>query len=573
MFYRRLSVFLLAVAEFGCQKKAVGPPPRHAFVRFENLSKDSALDWVGRAASETLSVTLSGVLDGPVLTTSDLSRLAPSLGGRPSVAPGVSAERAEAMLAGATRLITGYIEQSGATIRIVAVESDLASGKTLRTETVADGAPMAAIAKLAQAFNSHAKPYLTSNPVAFEHYFKGVESRTGPNAAELQQAIDADPNFGPAWIGSARLSVIQGNREAAEARLHDAQQHKLDPGSQANVEFELASLHGDQTARLAALRKIAALSPGDNILLRTLADTEMATGQFPAAAADWKKLADLAPNDPTVWNSLGYARSYAGDLNGALDALRQYAKIRPAEANPLDSTGDVYYYHGKFPEAAASYLQAQAKDPNFQRSGALYKAAWAKFYSGDKPGADKLFSQFKAAREKAGEVQFPFVAADWLYRTGHPDAAMTMLRGIAATPDSPLSAQASQQIVIWDLISGDRAKAAEDSSRAGAPTTAATVLLRFIAQPSAPADEWQARADRLFAGPALAGLKRIALGYALILDNHRQEAIPVCQEIVTTTPSTDFFSRALLAKLTGQPNTHPIVPDPNSVNQYAELLD
>src|SRR5208282_5735411 len=112
---------------------------------------------------------------------------------------------------------------------------------------------------------------------------------------------------------------------------------------------ENATLQGEPAAaRIAVERRIAALSPADRVLLRSIAQNEIEAGEFAEGAADWKNLTDAIPGDPLAWNDLGYARSYAGDYAGALAALQQYARLRPAEANPLDSMGDLSYSFRKF---------------------------------------------------------------------------------------------------------------------------------------------------------------------------------------------------------------------------------
>ncbi len=111
------------------------------------------------------------------------------------------------------------------------------------------------------------------------------------------------------------------------------------------------------------------------MLLRSVAQAETDEGDFAAAAADWNKLAETLPNEPLTWNALGYARSYAGDYAGALTALREYARLRPAEANPLDSMGDVNYSFRKFGEAAAELSAGERK-----RSG--IRSLWGSLQSG-----------------------------------------------------------------------------------------------------------------------------------------------------------------------------------------------
>ena len=80
VFFSRQTVPLIiamgvAMGVAGCGQKAIGPPPRYAVLRFENLSGDAALEWTGRAASEVFTRTLSGALDGPVLARTALARL------------------------------------------------------------------------------------------------------------------------------------------------------------------------------------------------------------------------------------------------------------------------------------------------------------------------------------------------------------------------------------------------------------------------------------------------------------------------------------------------------------------
>jgi hypothetical protein len=151
---------------------------------------------------------------------------------------------------------------------------------------------------------------------------------------------------------------------------------------------------------------------------------------------------------------------------------------------------------------------------------------------------------------------------------------VALLRKTAGeTESASLRADCFSQLAILDLLAGDRAAARADGLAAGNPTNAPTLMMRFAIEPSAPASEWQARAVRMMAAPAMVQLRRLALGYALLLDGKRGDALPVWDEIVRNTPATDFFSRAIDARLHKQPGERPVLPDPNNVNQFAPLLD
>lgn len=574
MFSSRLLLCVLFAAELACQKKVTGPPPRYAVLRFENLSGDPSLDWAGRAASEMLPVSLDGALDGPVLPALALGRLQQSLGARPPSAPGISTEREEARLAGATRLIYGYVEHSGSRICITASVEDLSSGKVQPTVSAVDSSPLAALEKIARDFSPRAKPAPASSEAALRLYALALESDPAAGIDDLNQAIHSYPNFGAAWNAEVNLYLGRGDRAAAQDALDRAYRQKLDPLSLARLDLQAAELHSDSPARIDALRKISLLTPADTTLLRSLAEAETNSGRFPAAVADWRKLTVIFPEDPSTWNSLGYTLSFAGDYAGAQAALQEYLRIRPKDPNASDSLGDLDYRFRKFGEAAAYYAQATKDQPDFERYGDLYKAAWARYNTGDKPGADALFAQFRAAREKLSDTLMPLVSADWLYRTGRGKEAVASLRmSLSGKAPEALVTNGYALLTIWDLLAHDRAQAAKDSLAMGPRIIDGPVLIaRFAALPSASAAEWTARADHLIP-PSLAAIRPLALGYALMFDGQAAAALPVWEMIAKDRPATDFFTRAVYAHLQGKPPERPIVPDPAAFNQFLAILD
>jgi Flp pilus assembly protein TadD len=539
-------------------------------LRFENLSGDPSLDWAGRAASEILSRSLAGAMSGPVLHSAALARASATLGSEPSASPGISSESGDARLAGATRTITGYVEKVGSGIRVEASERDLNTQKTVRSVAAEDSTPLRAIAAITKQLSPNAQPYLTSNANAVRQYATGLE--TAGADGELEQAVAADPGFGAAWAALVTRQLARGDRAAATQTIARASRYHLDDYDQATIEAASATLNNDRQARVKALRRISALSPGDTVLLRTVAQSEMDVGQFADAASDWNKLAAVLPNDANAWNLLGYSLAYSGDYTGAVKALQEYRRLDPNGANPLDSIGDVQFLFHKFPEAAASYLAANTKNPGFMNHGELYKAAWAKYHAGDKSGAESLFGQFRSAREKARDATAPLFAADWLYRTGRAADAVALLRALAQK-GSAIAPLAWSQLAIWDLLAGDRAAAARDSASAGTPQSLAVLLARFCSLPAASADQWRGRAQTMIQGNGAANLRVLALGYALVLDGKSADAIPVWQQIVEKSPATDFFLRAILERLEGQAVRQPVVPSPAEMNEFAAVLD
>ena len=282
---------------------------------------------MGSAAERNAIVaSLAGALDGPVLPVAALTRLEQSLGPRPAGAPGLSTERHEALLAAATRLISGYMERTGGRIRITASVEDI---PTARSHSVsADGSSaIDALRQLAGQLSSHPNQPTTSNETALRSYSIGVESPPAARADDLENAVHADPDFGPAWNALVRLDLARGDGAAAQDAILRAHEHKLDALSLADLDLEAANLLPNPAGRIDAMRKLAALTPGDIGLLRLLAEAETIAGRFAESAADWKKLTIIFPADASSWNALGYTLSYAGDSPGLRAALSEYASV------------------------------------------------------------------------------------------------------------------------------------------------------------------------------------------------------------------------------------------------------
>ena len=518
---------------------------------------------------------LANALDGPVLQSSSLGSLAPALGPRPAAAPGISTERTEAVLAGANRIITGYVERFRGKIRIAAMEEEVPTHQTRRTLIATDSSPAAALEQLAHDFSPRSGRLLSSNAEALRVFATALEVPSTTRTELLEQGVRLDPNFGQAWFGLANQYLAHGDRAAFENTIDRARQHNLDARSRANLDLAASELSADRAVRIAALRKVSDLNTADTRLMRELADGEIAIGQFKEGAKDWLRVIAVVPTDGIAWNSLGYARSYAGDYAGALAALREYERLQPHDANPTDSIGDLNYSFRRFREAADDYLEAHKKQPGFNQNAELYKAAWAKFRAGDKGGADSLFAQYRAERLKSAPADelAELLTADWLYRTGRQSEGIAAERKlIAATRSAAVQINAYTQLAIWDFLQNDRAQALKDAVGTGVkPAGLPVIIVRFASQPSAAAEEWEARALHAFPGDV--NPRRSALGWALLFDGKREPATAVWREIDAATSATDFFTHAIYARLQGKTPERPMLPDPVNFNEFAAVLD
>jgi tetratricopeptide (TPR) repeat protein len=308
-----------------------------------------------------------------------------------------------------------------------------------------------------------------------------------------------------------------------------------------------AALQGNRDAERRALIELVRVTPADGSLYRTLANMDLVARAYPDAARWYDQALARDPGNVELLNQGGYAHAYARDLEAAKKALTHYQELRPREANPLDSLGDAHFYLGRFAEAEKYYLDAYAKDPSFLFGAELYKAAWARLMAGDVKGAREAFGRFIQARQQFRDPLTPYRIAQWDYLTGRRKEAQERLEKAVGAPDAPLTTLAAVQLSVWALDSGDPDRARQYALRA-APSNALAVLCRFLAEPPANAEEWDARAVQAFPQSAQAPLRRYALAYALLLSKDFAAAVPRLADIYRqTNPSSPDPVEVLLA--------------------------
>ncbi|MGA3236908.1 MAG: hypothetical protein ABSG03_11425 [Bryobacteraceae bacterium] len=560
---------LLSLA--GCsrliQKRAAIPEPqRLAILRFENLSASSASDWIGRALAEVLSAELSGAPGLSVISTGELHSFDRTLGARPISAPGISAERPDALAAGANRLGYGeYSVRAGRLYVRLSIE-DARTGRMAKVIAVSTAANdvLGAAADLARQLAPRIEPYSTRNLECLKAYADALESHNPTDtAASLDRAIAADPNFGPAYRMLAQLDAQRGDHAAALADLDRARARgdAMAPIERARIAVEAAVLNGDSALRMQALAALARLEPANPRTWQTLADTAMGRHDYRLAADAYRRALEQEPESANLLNELGYAAAYAGDFDAGLAALRHYRQLRPNDANALDSLGDLNFLSGHLRQAEDLYLQANRRDPNVLPGGPdgdLFKAAMARIMTGDIAGADELEKKFTDARAAAHDPSASFRELQWLWLTGRRTDAYRKLEALALaleraspspaqSPDRPTvpatgqaaASHAYAELAVWSLMKGDRTAAAAMAQKAASLATAATgapaAISRFLAQPSATAEEWSSRADRFLPNPAQDMVKQQMLAYALLFDGKVKAAAAPLQRIYDAT--------------------------------------
>jgi Flp pilus assembly protein TadD len=518
----------LALLAGSCGQRQPPGIQRLAILRFENMTPALADDWIGRGLAEVVTAALAGSGSIYAIPASRLHTLNAAMGARPIAAPGISAEAPLAHALGANRIGYGEYAISGGRLRVrLTIEDPHTRGIALGPleAEVDERDPAAAAVALARQISKDAQPYGTANGAALEAYIRGLEaSDTTAIRRHAEQAVAADPKFGPAYVLLVESAIKQQDRTGATAALQAAAARGSAFSKTVRLRLEIlsATLRGDSAAVASGLTALTQTTPVDPAAWRALAESAAGRRDYQQALAAHTRALSIEPEEASGWNQLGYVSAYAGNVDAALTALRRYQSLRPADPNPLDSMGDVNLMFGRLKEAEGLYLEAHKKDPAFLNGGGVFKAAMARLMTGDVAGAGSIIG------DKAG-------TAEWKWLTGRRQEAYDQLSADAVKLTQPeAQARAWSQLAVWAALLDDRTSAARAASRitAATPATAlAVALARFIALPPAPASEWTIRAERLFPNPAVAAVKEVALSYALLLDRHFADAIPLLRNM------------------------------------------
>jgi tetratricopeptide (TPR) repeat protein len=523
------ALLLLASCARGPEAPAI---QRLAVLRFENLSGDPSLDWMGRALSETITAELGRSATLYAIPSSRLHSLNQALGIRPISAPGISAEAPLAQALNASLIGYGYYTVEGGFVQAhLTIENPRTRRMVQSLTSVASRAPdiVPVANSLAHGISPQAQSWPARSPDALRSYAIALESS---DAAAMERdaaaAIAADPDLARPYLLLAELKARRQDRAGAQDVLQSALGRQgIDASDRAEIEAAAAGLHNDLVGREHALILHVRLAPNDAAAWRALAELNLNGHRFVESLQAYKRALAIEPEDANTWNEAGYAAAYAGNLPAAMSALRRYQALRPSDANPLDSMGDVSLMLGRLGEAERFYLDAAKKDPNFLNGADTYKAAMAHLMTGDVPSADAIFRQ-----------RFSQPNPEWLWVTGRRQEAYALLQQqVAAAANSPAVSAGWAELALWSLWLDNRTAAAEmarKSVESAVPASAnLAALARFLAQPPASATEWTARAGQAFANPTA---RDLALAYALLLAREFAPAADILRRIYEANP-------------------------------------
>ncbi len=450
---------------------------RVAVLPFRVLGDDPALARLGPGLAESLSSKLSslGALNVASATAVERAARKPTM------------DQAARDL-GASRIVTGTVQQGGGRIRVVTELEDVASHRRLWSReseflpadllTAEDQiyAGLLGALGLAPTTEERARAAATGseNVEAYELYLAGRNLMRGDQdtknvlaaIASYEEALARDSRFALAYAGlaTAQLRMYRATKDAAWAgkAVAAAEQARSIAEDLLEVRLALANVYqatGKNAEAIAELTRATALFPSSDEAFRRLGRAYLTANRKTEAIATLQKAVAVNPYHWVNYAQLGFGHYTLGQYGQAADAYRKEIALEPDNAVAYNDLGAASLCLGHFPDAVAAFEKAIALQPN---ANTYTNLGLASAYAGKYPEAVPMF-------EKAAllEPQAPLYAGnlgDGYRWTGAADKAREMYEraialGFGQLDVNPRDAQAKTLLALNHAKIGDHVRA------------------------------------------------------------------------------------------------------------------
>jgi TolB-like protein/Flp pilus assembly protein TadD/DNA-binding winged helix-turn-helix (wHTH) protein len=328
--------------------------------------------------------------------------------------------RAIAGSLGVQHILEGSVRREGGRLRVTAQLTDATTGYRVWSQTydrewrdllaIEDDLSRSIIqvlrVVLSQEVANSVKHRPTAHPEAFDLYLSGLAKLQQPadavqlDAAEgaFQQSLAIDPRFALGYAGLCECYALRYERDpdtqlATRAEQSCNQALALD-GSLREVNVALAHLYlvaGRHEQAASIYRNVITRNPADSDAYiglaesyagqQRLGDAEsayrraldaepdyrnaqtaygnflFAQGRATEAIGRFRRVTELAPGSAPAFSNLGAALEMNGDLSGAAGAFEKSLELEPTRS-AYSNSGTVYYFLGRFPDAARMFRKA-----------------------------------------------------------------------------------------------------------------------------------------------------------------------------------------------------------------------
>jgi len=242
------------------------------------------------------------------------------------------------------------------------------------------------------------------DPAAHDYYLVGLQYLNRRTSIDINQAIayfrraiQADPDYAPAWSGVATAyTVLRDYNSDAPPDTHYAdalaaaeRAAALDPqlSRPRAVLGQLYEEHWQWASAERELREALRLDPSDAIAHQWYAMFLWFRGDMQGALVQMRIARDLDPLSPIINSDYGRALIYTGDVDGAIAQYRATVALEPRFALAHLFLAEAWMAKGRYPDALAETRTAIALTPVPHPSSYLAVLGLAQALNGDRAGA------------------------------------------------------------------------------------------------------------------------------------------------------------------------------------------
>ncbi len=414
-------------------QQSVAQPERAslAVLHFQNIPNPEDKNHPGDMLADLLITSLSQSREIEVISRERLYDILQELQtDSKSITPDIAAKVAQR--AGVNTMLLGSIIQEQPSLMVTTRLIDVQTGKILKSERLAgftsaqifglvDTIALLVRSELVATSSSpvDSRPIAevtTNSPEAYRSYLEGVELDKkffyAETRAAFRKAIELDSTFAMAYLAYAVANGdIPDELQASLITKAYSLRSKLPEREKLAIENTYIDLIENNPARSVELwqayihkfpREVGAYYP--------LRNAQAEAGNFEAASHTLQRGLKVDSLEKGLWNLLAY--SYAGLHRGqeALSTIDRYLQIAPAEPNPYDSKGDIYFFNGDPDSAIIFWKKALEFRSDFPSS---QKIAYQYLIRGDYQNFEKWYNHYAATRgnqeEQTDELKYKAV--------------------------------------------------------------------------------------------------------------------------------------------------------------------
>ncbi len=391
-----------------------------AVMYFENIPDPEDKDHTGEMLTNLLITSLSQTQGLEVISRERLYDIQKEIGQAEAKAINPSLASQIAQRAGVKTMLLGTILQKEPQLAVTSRLIDVKSGNILNSQRIsgfsaAQMFPMVDSLAILVRSDLNVKPasaaeaksvaeVTTSSPEAYRSYLEGIELNdkfyTAEAKAAFNRAIELDSSFAMAYFQLSGLSLDLSDNITRTKALNKAWQLRGHVAEKERLQIEAAyasRIERNYSKSAEILEKLLQKYPREQRAYEDLARAYVNLYRHEDARRTYLVGLESDSLDKNLWNSLAYVYACFNQRKEALEAIDRYVKLAPAEPNPYDSKGDIYYVFGEIDSALYWYQKAVSFRMDFL---SVEKLGCFALLRQDYAGAEKYFRQFGSTPDK-----------------------------------------------------------------------------------------------------------------------------------------------------------------------------